>query len=68
MPLTKREAAVIGAYTGITMGSFGDIQEYADEVLGRPTWTHQFADAGFWEELKAAAKPDFLDICDQVTS
>lgn len=42
--LTKRQAAIIGAFTGVTCGPFVDIQEYADEVLGFATFTHQFGD------------------------
>lgn len=61
--LTKEQAAIIGAYTGITCGSFGDIHELAEKRLGRPIWTHQFADVRLVEELKAAVSPDFLAIC-----
>lgn len=61
--LTRQQAAIIGAYTGVTCGNFGDIQLYADKKLGRPTWTHEFADHAFAEELAAAAKEDFLNIC-----
>lgn len=58
--LNKHQAAVIGAYTGITAGPFSDIHEYAEKVLGRPVWTHQFADPEIWEELHSASKADFL--------
>lgn len=61
--LTRRQAAIIGAYTGITCGSFADIQEYADEVLGYPTFTHEFASKEFWEKLQRACKKDFLALC-----
>ncbi len=61
--LTKEQAAIIGAFTGISCGPFGDIHEYAERVLGRPVWTHQFADPAVWAELKAAVKPDFLALC-----
>lgn len=61
--LTKRQAAIIGAFTGIAMGPFADIQEYAEEVLGRPCWTHEFGDKDFFAQLKSAAREDFLNIC-----
>lgn len=60
--LTKHQAAVIGAYTGYALGPFSDIHEYAEKVLGRPIWTHQFAEKGFQEELRNAAKDDLLSI------
>jgi hypothetical protein len=60
--LTKEQAAIVGAYTGFACGPFGDIHEYAEKVLGRPVWSHEFADEKLVEELKAAAKPDFIAI------
>ena len=61
--LTKRQAAIVGAYTGFSAGPFGDVQLYADEVLGRPTWTHEFASQDFADQLREAAREDFLAIC-----
>lgn len=61
--LTKEQAAVIGAYTGITVGPFEDIQEYAEKILGRPIYTHEFASKKLCEELKKATKPDLLSLC-----
>lgn len=63
--LTKEQAAIIGAYAGVTAGPFGDIQEYAEHLLGRPIWIHEFATRGLTEELRAAAKDDFIAICHQ---
>ncbi len=61
--LTKEQAAIIGAYTGFAAGSFGDVQEYAEKVLGRPIFTHEFADKALVEKLRDASRPDFLAIC-----
>lgn len=61
--LTKEQAAIIGLYTGVTCGSFADIQEYAEKLLGRPIWTHEFGYSDLVVQLKAAAKPDFLFLC-----
>lgn len=58
--LTKEQAAVIGAYTGFCAGPFADIHEYAERKLGRPLWTHQFADEKLTAELREAAKADFI--------
>lgn len=59
--LTKEQAAIIGAYTGVLAGPFSDMAEYAERKLGRPIWTHQYP--AIAAELKAAAKEDFLAIC-----
>lgn len=63
MRLTKEQAAIIGALTEVNCGPFSDVQEYAEKVLGRPCWTHEFARESFFEELRTAAKDDFLAIC-----
>ena len=62
-PLTKEQAAIIGAYTGFTAGPFADIQEYAERKFGRPCWTHEFGQLEFTEQLHLAAKEDFLALC-----
>lgn len=33
--LTKQQAAIIGAYTGIVAGPFSDLHEYAEKIMGR---------------------------------
>ena len=60
MKLTKEQAAVIGAFTGFAIGPFSDIQEYAERVLGRPIWTHEFASESVVSELREAARDDFV--------
>lgn len=64
--MTKREAAVIGAYTGILVGKFSDMQTYVEGLLGRPVFTHELGDKAFTKKIKELAKPDFLDICGDV--
>lgn len=61
--MTKYEATVISAYTGIAMTNFANIHEYAEKKLGRPIFTHEFASEHLWKELKEKCKEDFLAIC-----
>jgi hypothetical protein len=63
--LTKEQAAIIGLYTGISCGGFGDIHELAEKLMGHPIWTHQFADKEFVNTLKEKVKPLFLEICSE---
>lgn len=58
--MTKDEAAIVSAYTGVMLGKFSDMQAYAERVMGRPVWTHEFASERVVEELKAACRPDFM--------
>ena len=61
--LSKEQAAIIGAYTGVLCGPFSELHEYIEQILGRPVWTHELADKKTNEKIKAAAKPDFLTLC-----
>ena len=61
--LTKEQAAIIGAYTGFAASGFSVVQEYAERKLGRPIFTHEFASERLADELRDAAKDDFLSIC-----
>jgi hypothetical protein len=63
MKLTREQAAIIGAYTGVSCGPFEDVHVYAEKVLDRPIWTRQFANKELMAELRAATKPDFIAIC-----
>jgi len=60
--MTKREAAIISAYTGTMIGDFSEMHKYIEEVLGRPVWTHELAQQKVWAAIKEAAKPDLLKI------
>lgn len=58
--MTKREGAIVGAYTGILCGDFKTLHAYIEEKMGRPVWTHELGDEKVFEQVKAAAKDDFL--------
>lgn len=62
--LTRRQAAIIGAFTGIACGPFGDIHEYVDSLPGfEGIGTISFANLGVWDQIKRACRDDFLAIC-----
>ncbi len=63
--LTKEQAAIIGAYTGITCGNFGDIHAYVEKKMGRPVFTHEMGIPEFHEKIKKLCKEDFLAICNE---
>lgn len=61
--LTSRQAAIIGAYTGVLAGPFSDMQAYIAGLLQRPVFSHELADDAFCDRIKELAKPDFLALC-----
>lgn len=62
--LTRRQAAIVGAFTGIACGPFSDIHEYVDSLPGfEGIGTISFADKNVWEQIKRSCREDFLAIC-----
>lgn len=61
--LTSRQAAIVGAYTGVLAGPFSDMRAYIEELLQRPVFTHELAYDALCERIKEMAKPDYLAIC-----
>ena len=60
--MTKKEAAIVSAFTGVLIGDFSTMKEYIEEKLDRPVFTHEMASKAFTEKLKAATKEDFVNI------
>lgn len=61
--LTKEQGAIIGAYTGVLSGKFSDMHEYIEKIMKRPVFTHEMGNKDTAEQIKQAAKSDFLAIC-----
>ena len=60
--MTKKEAAIISAYTGVLLGEFSDMHEYIEQILGRPVWTHQLANEDIHNEIKNKSRDDFISL------
>jgi hypothetical protein len=60
--LTKEQAAIIGAYTGIVCGDFSDLHEKIEEIAGRPVWSHEMGNREFMAKIREAARDEFLSI------
>ena len=60
--MTKREAAIVSAYTGKMLGGFSDMHEYVTELLDREVWTHELADQMIVKEIRDKSLADFIAI------
>ena len=60
--MTKRECAIVSAYTGILCGDFNEFHKYVEEKMGRPVWTHEFANKALWEVIRELSKEDFCNL------
>ena len=64
--MTKREGAIITAYTGVLIGSFSEFHKYAEEILGRPIFTHEFGLEEISNQIKDKSKRDFLILNEEI--
>lgn len=53
--MTKREAAIVSAYTGYLIADFGELQAYLEDKQLNP---YSFTD----EQIREACKEDFIGI------
>jgi hypothetical protein len=60
--MTKREAAIVSAYTGILLGRFQDVHEYIEEIMGCPVFIHQLASVDMMAEIAKRARADFMNL------
>lgn len=60
--MTKQEAAIVSAYTGIMIGDFSTLHEYIEKIMGRPVFTHELAMKEVVDEIKQLSKNDFVKI------
>lgn len=64
--MTDREKAIVMAYTGYCMLAGDKLKvfyEYVGELLGRPVYTHEFADP----DIQEKASDDFYKLCRETT-
>ena len=64
--MTKREAAIVSAYTGFLCGEFSDMHEYIEEIMGKPVWMHEMGSADLWAVIQEKSKEDFVKLSDTI--
>ena len=57
--MTDQERIIVSAYTGYLLCDFPAVHKYVEEKLGRPIWTHEFADEELFKEIQDKCRDDF---------
>lgn len=60
--ITKREAAIITAYTNYLIGDFDEFHKYIQEILDRPVLTHELAFIEIVDEIREKSRDDFMNL------
>ena len=59
--MKKQEAILVSAFTGFLLTKdFSDVHKFCEDLLGRPIWTHEFANRDVQEEIKEKCRPLIL--------
>lgn len=58
--MTKKEATIISAYTGVLVCGYSELKSYAEGLLGHPLFDATMRDPAIIAEIKLKAKPDFM--------
>jgi len=66
--MTRRESAIVSAYTGVLAGPFDALHEYVEEIMGRPVFTHEMASKAVADEIQERSRADFLELAKNVTA
>lgn len=61
--LTREQAAIIGAYTGILCGGISEYHAYIEKLMCRRVQTIELMDEELMDRVKLLAKDDFMLMC-----
>ena len=56
--MTKREAAIISAYTGVLVGEFDNLHKYIESLFNRPVFVHELPTLA--DLIKEKSRSDFM--------
>ena len=61
--MTREEAILLSAYTGfLLVQDFSDVHKFCEDTLGRPIWTHEFADKDVQKEIQGKLRPQIMTL------
>ena len=61
--MTREEAILLSAYTGfLLVQDFSDVHKFCEDTLGRPIWTHEFADEDVRKEIQDKLRPQIMKL------
>ena len=51
-------SVLVSLSSGIALGNFGIMHECAEQLMGHPIWTHEFAEHDLWQRIIAVVVDD----------
>lgn len=65
--MTRRESAIVSAFTGVLAGPFDAMHKYVEEIMGRPVFTHEMGNKELAIEIKEKSRRDFVELAESVS-
>ena len=67
--MTREEAILLSAYTGfLFVPDFSEVHEFCEDTLGRPIWTHEFADDCVQKEIQEKLRPKIIELVQNIAA
>ena len=69
MGMTREEAILLSAYTGfLLVPDFSEVHKFCEDTLGRPIWTHEFADQDVQKEIQEKLRPQIVELAQNISA
>ena len=67
--MTREEAILLSAYTGFLLApDFSQVHKFCEDILGRPIWTHEFADRDVQKEIREKLRPQIMELVQNISA
>ena len=67
--MTLEEAILLSAYTGFLLApDFSEVHKFCEDTLGRPIWTHEFADRCVQKEIQEKLRPQIIELVQNIAA
>ena len=67
--MTREEAILLLAYTGFLLApDFSEVHKFCEDTLGRPIWTHEFADSDVQKEIQEKLRPQIMELVQNIAA
>ena len=67
--MTREEAILLSAYTGYLLTpDFSQVHKFCEDTLGRPIWTHEFADRCVQKEIQEKLRPQIMELVQNIAA
>ena len=69
MSMTREEAILLSAYTGfLLVPDFSEVHKFCEDTLGRPIWTHEFANQDVQKEIQEKLRPRIMELIQNIAA